>query len=42
MAEVERYHDGCPDIRLEHAEVCTWNIAERELNEGERTFTVQG
>lgn len=28
------YHDGSTDIPLEHAEVCTWDIVERELDEG--------
>lgn len=39
---MEGYHDGSTDIPVEHAEVCTWDIAERELDEGERTITVHG
>ena len=33
---MEGYHDGCPDIPVENAEVCIWDIAECELDEGER------
>lgn len=33
---MERYHDGCTDIPVEHAEVCAWDIAERELDENTR------
>ena len=42
MVVIERYHDGSTDIPLDHAEVCAWDIVERELDEGERAFTVQG
>lgn len=34
---MEGHHDGSTDIPVEHAEVCTWDIAERELDEGEGT-----
>jgi len=33
---VEGYHDGCTDIPVEHAEVCTRDIAECELDENTR------
>ena len=33
---MERYHDGSTDIPLDHAEVCAWDIVERELDEGTR------
>lgn len=36
VAEVEGYHDGSTDIPVEHAEVCTWDIAECELDENTR------
>lgn len=33
---MERYHDCCTDIPVEHAEVCAGDIAERELDEDTR------
>lgn len=36
VAEVERHSDCIANIPVEHAEVCTWDIAERELDEGKR------
>ena len=33
---MEGYHDGSTDIPVEHAEVYTWDIAERELDEDTR------
>ena len=33
---MERYHDGCTDIPVEHAEVCTWDIAECDVDENTR------
>lgn len=36
VAEMERYHDGSTDIRLEHAEVCAGDIAERDVDDNTR------
>lgn len=33
---MEGYHDGSTDIPVEHAEVCPRDIAERNVDEGER------
>ncbi len=33
---MEGYHDGSTDIPVEHAEVCTWDIAECDVDENTR------
>lgn len=36
VAEVERHSDCIAIIPVEHAEVCTWDTVERELDENTR------